>query len=123
MRIPGKRAVEIQADFSEGHNILGIKAQRAILERNITPHKKMEGKGSSQGVMRHSDPHGRSSHAPKLEDRSAKETLKQERCVCKVAWEMTKSILPLKEKDKATFCSLSEVWSLPAPPWTKPEEK
>ena len=38
------------------------------------------------------------------------------------AWEMTQNLHKLKEKDKATFCSPSEVWSLPVPSSTKPEE-
>ena len=35
---------------------------------------------------------------------------------------MAKSILQHKEKDEATFYSPSEVWCLPAPSLTKPEE-
>ena len=47
----------------------------------------------------------------KFEDRSEEETLKQERCARRDAWKMSKSILKLKEKDRATFYSPSEVWS------------
>ena len=36
---------------------------------------------------------------------------------------MAKSILKLKEKDKVTFFSPTEVWCLPAPPVIKPEER
>ena len=39
LRIPGFRAAEIHVDFAEGHEILGTKAQRAILKRYITPRK------------------------------------------------------------------------------------
>ena len=53
--------------------------------------------------------------APKFGDRSEKETLKQERCARRDAWEMAKSIFKLKEKDKATFHTPSEVWCLRAP--------
>ena len=49
--------------------------------------------------------------------------MRQERCARRDGWEMAKSIHKLKEKDKATFYSLSEVWSLPAPSSTKPEER
>ena len=37
-------------------------------------------KGPSQGITQHSDPHERGPYAPKFEDRSQEETLKQARC-------------------------------------------
>ena len=62
-------------------------------------------------------------HAPKFEDGSEEESLKQERFVRRVAWTMARNLPKPKEKDKTTFFSLSEVWSLPAPSSTKPEER
>ena len=62
-------------------------------------------------------------YAPKVEDRSEEETLKQERCARRVAWEMVKSIHKPKEKEKATFTSLSEGWCQPAPSSTKLDER
>ena len=62
-------------------------------------------------------------HAPKFEDGSEEESLKQERFVRRVAWTMARNLPKPKEKDKTTFLSLSEVWSLPAPSSTKPEER
>ena len=40
-----------------------------------------------------------------------------------IAWEIAKNVHKLQEMDKATFHSLSEVWSLPAPSSTKLEER
>ena len=72
-----------------------------------------ESKGPSLGVMQRTRPHERSPYAPKFEDRSQEETERQERCARGDAWKMAKSILKLKQKDKATFLSSTEVWCLP----------
>ena len=56
-----------------------------------------------------------------FEDRPQEETERQERCARGDAWRLVRSILKLKEKDKATFSSLTEVWFLPAPTAMKPE--
>ena len=68
------------------------------------------------------DPHQRNPNAPKIEDRSQEETEWQERCAREAAWRLAKSILKLKEKNKAAFFSPSENWCLPAPSNLKPEE-
>ena len=65
--------------------------------------------------------HERSPYAPKFEDRSREDTEMQERCARGHAWRMAKSILKLKEKDKANFFSPIEVWCLLAPSLTNPE--
>ena len=59
------------------------------------------------------DPHERNPSAPKFEDRSQEETEWQERCGREAAWKLAKSVLKLKEKNKATFFSPSEIWCLP----------
>ena len=53
------------------------------------------------------EPHQRNPNAPKFEDRS-QETEWQERCAREAAWKLAKSVLKLKEKNKAAFFSLSE---------------
>ena len=83
----------------------------------------LERKGASKGVTQHSEPHDRSPYAPKFEDGSEEETLQQERCARRDAWEMAGSVHKLKEKNKATFHSLSAVWSLPEPSSMKPKER
>ena len=58
------------------------------------------------------EPQERSPCAPKFEDRQQEETLQQERCVRREAWDLATHVHKLNNKDKATFCSPSEVWSL-----------
>ena len=59
-------------------------------------------------------PHQRSPYAMTFEDRSQEEIERQERCAGGDARRRAKNIYKLKEKDKATFFSLADEWSLPA---------
>ena len=59
----------------------------------------------------------------KFEDRSQEEIERQERCARGDAWRLAKNILKLKERDTATFFSLTNEWSVPAPSAIKPEER
>ena len=103
----------------KGTKFLGPKRSMRFPRSTLRHVKIRERRGPSQGVTQRFDPHERGPHAPKFEDRSGDETLKQERCARRVAWEMAK----LEVKDKATFHSLSEVWCPPAPSLKKPEER
>ena len=69
------------------------------------------------------DPHQRGPNAPKLEDRSQEETEWQEQGAREAAWRLAKSVLKVKEKNKAAFFSPSVNWCLPAPSNRKPEER
>ena len=60
------------------------------------------------------EPHQRSPNAPKFEDRSREETEWQEQGAREAAWRLAKSVLKLKEKNKAAFFSPSEERCLPA---------
>ena len=51
---------------------------------------------------------------PKFEDRSQEETEWQEQGAREAAWKLVKSVLKLREKNRATFFSPSENWCLPA---------
>ena len=63
-------------------------------------------------------------NALKFEDRSQEETLQQEGCGRRDCMgNSEKMSTSSKKMDKATFHSISEVWSLPAPPSTKIEER
>ena len=68
----------------------------------------------SKGALRHVKNSDRSPYASKFEGRF------QERCARRDAWKMAKGILNLKEKDKATFYSSSDVWRPAAPSSTIP---
>ena len=72
-----------------------------------------EKKGSSLGKIQVKSPHQRSPYVMKFEDRSHKETERQQRCVQSKAWNLAKNMYKLKEKDKATFWSSAEQWVTP----------
>ena len=68
------------------------------------------------------EPHKRSPNAPKIEDRSQEETEWQEQGAREAAWKLAKSVLTLKEHERATFFSPSENRCLPASN-LKPEDR
>ena len=70
----------------------------------------------AQGIF-----HQRDANAPIFEGRSQEETEWQERCARKAAWKLAKSVLKLREKNKATFFSFLENRCLPTST-IKPEE-
>ena len=84
-------------------------------------HADIRDKNPSFGMICPGDPHQRNPNAPKFEDRSQEETEWQEQGARKAAWKLAKSVLKLKEKNKATFFSPSENKCLPAST-LKPEE-
>ena len=89
----------------------------------VVRHADIRDQNPSLGMICPGDPHQRNPNAPKFEDRSQEETEWQERCAREAAWRLAKSILKLKEKNKAAFFSPSENWCLPAPSNLKPEER
>ena len=62
-----------------------------------------ERKGPSRGIIQKCAPHERSPYAPKFDERSHEETLHQEGCARRVAWNLAKNIYKLKNSDKTTF--------------------
>ena len=83
----------------------------------IARHTKIRDKNPSLGLICPGDPYQRSPNAPKFEDRSQEETEWQEQ------WKLAKSVLKLKEQERATFFSHSESWCLPSPSTIEPEER
>ena len=65
-------------------------------------------KGSSRGIIQKGDTHERNPWAPKFEERTPKETLRQEDCARKTAWDVARKIYKLKANDKATFDSSAD---------------
>ena len=74
------------------------------------------------GMLCPGHPQQRNPNARKFEDRSQEETEWQEQGAREAAWKLAKSVLNLKERDRATFFSPSENWCLRAPSNLKPEE-
>ena len=68
------------------------------------------------------EPHQRSPNAPKFEDRSQEESEWQEQDAREAVWKLAKSVLKLKEQERATFFSPSENKGLLAST-LKPEER
>ena len=82
--------------------------QRVKFTKAIARHTKNRDQNPSLGYICPGEPHERSPNAPKFEDRSQEETEWQERWAREAAWKLAKSVLKLKEKNKATCFSPSE---------------
>ena len=80
----------------------------------IARHTENRDQNLSLGYICPGEPHQRSPNAPKFEDRSQEETEWQEQGALEAAWKLAKSVLKIKEHERATFFSPSENWCLPA---------
>ena len=96
--------------------------QRVQFTKAIARHTKIRDQISSLGYICPGEPHERSPNAQKFEDRSQEETEWQEQGGREAAWKLAKSVLKLKEQERATFFSPSENRCLPAS-HLKPEER
>ena len=96
--------------------------QRVKFTKAIARHTKIRDQNPSLGLICPGEPHQRSPNAPKFEDRSQEETEWQEQGAREAAWKLAKSVLKLKEHQRATFFSRSENRCLPAST-LKPEER
>ena len=96
--------------------------QRVKFTKAIARHTEIRDQNPSLGYICPGEPHQRSPNAPKFEDRSQEETEWQEQGAREAAWKLAKSVLKLKEHERATFFSPSENRCLPAST-LKPEER
>ena len=96
--------------------------QRVKFTKAIARHTKIRDQNPSLGYICPGEPHQRSPNAPKFEDRSQEETEWQRQGAREAAWKLAKSVLKLKEHERATFFSPSENRCLPASN-LKPEER
>ena len=88
--------------------------QHVKFTKAIARHTEIRDQNPSPGYLCPGKPHQRSPNAPKFEDRSQEETEWQEQGAREAAWKLAKSVLDLKERDRATFFSPSENRCLPA---------
>ena len=86
--------------------------QRLKFTKAIARHTKIRDQNPSFGYICPGELHQRSPNAPKFEDRSQEETEWQEQGAREAEWKLAKSVLNFKEKNRATFFSLSENWCL-----------
>ena len=96
--------------------------QRVKFTKAVARHTKIQDQNPSLGKNCSGEPHQRSPNAPKFEDRSQEETEWQEQGAREAAWKLAKSVLKLKDLERATFFSPSENRCLPASN-LKPEER
>ena len=96
--------------------------RRVKFTKAIARHTKIRDQNPSLGYICSGEPHQRSPNAPKFEDRSLEETEWQEQGAREAAWKLAKSVLKLKEHQRAAFFSPSENRCLPAST-LKPEER
>ena len=96
--------------------------QRVKFTKAIARHTKIRHQNPSLGYICLGEPHQRSPNAPKFEDRSQEETEWQEQGAREAAGKLAKSVLKLKEHERATFFSPSENRCLPAST-LQPEER
>ena len=96
--------------------------QRVKFTKAVARHAYIRDQNPSLGLICPGEPHQRSPNAPKFEDRSQEETEWQEEGAREAAWRLAKSVLKLKEHQRATFFSPSESRCLPAST-LKPEER
>ena len=96
--------------------------QRVKFTKAVARHTTIRDQNPSLGYICPGEPHQRSPNAPKFEDRSQEETEWQEQGAREAARKLAKSVLKLKEHERATFFSPSENRCLPASS-LKPEER
>ena len=96
--------------------------QRVKFTKAIARHTKIRDQNPSLGYVCPGEPHQRSPSTPKFEDRSQEEAEWQEQGAREAAGKLAKSVLKLKEQERAAFFSLLENRCLPAS-HLKPEER
>ena len=97
--------------------------RRLILQGHLRQIKIRESKGPSKEIVQKCAPHERSRCAPKFGERSHDETLNQERCARKAAWDLVKNIYKLKNSESTTFCTPNQVKVMLALSSTRQEER
>ena len=80
----------------------------------VVRHADIRDQNPSLGYICPGEPHQRSPNDPKFEDQFQEETEWQEQGAREAAWKLAKSVLNLKEHERATFFSPSENRCLPA---------
>ena len=73
--------------------------------------------------MQKCEPQERVPWAPKFEERTQNETVRQERCARGAAWNLAKDVCELKKESQDTFYSPAKAWVMPAPSSKKPKER
>ena len=89
-RIPSEKV------YSTERGKIGIESLRQILQGHVAPHKKFGKRKGPSCVIQGCEPHECNPYAPRFEERTQDETLHQERCARRVAWDLAKNVCKLK---------------------------
>ena len=84
--------------------------RRVKFTKAVVRHADIRDQNPSLGMICPGEPRQRNPNASKIEDRSQEETEWQEQGAREAAWKLAKSVLKLKEQERATFFSPSENW-------------
>ena len=82
--------------------------RRVKFTKAVARHAYIRNQNPPLGLICPGEPHQRGPNASKFEDRSQEETDWQEQGAREAAWRLAKSVLKLKEQERATFFSPSE---------------
>ena len=110
-----RKVGKLGSNASAGHKVKfsgGTWHQSKIRER----------KGPFRGIIPKCEPHERNPCAPRFEDRSHEETSREESWAREAAWNLAKTFISSKNKDKTTFYSPVEA-KVPVFISTSPEER
>ena len=88
--------------------------QRVKFTKAIARHTKIRDQNPSLGYICPGEPHERSPNAPKFEDPLRRRQSGKSKVPAEAAWKLAKSVLKLKEHQRAAFFSPSENRCLPA---------
>ena len=122
LRLSRHEAAEVGVNLTEELRHAETDPMCEIHERPLHVIPKFEDQNPSLGYICPGEPHQRSPNAPKFKDRSQEETEWQEQGPREAAWKLAKSVLKLKEHQRAAFFSPSEYRCLPVST-LKPEER
>ena len=106
---PPKSSSILRKSSDIGKPIRCVKITKAVAR-----HADTRDQNPSLGMICPGALHQRNPNAPQVEDRSQEETEWQEQGAREAAWKLAKSVLNLKEQERATFFSPSESRCLPA---------
>ena len=97
LRFPGYRAAEIEVDLRKSTKSLG--SDRTVRFSKGTLHhvKNRKWRVHRKGVIQKCEPQERNPCAPKIEDRTQEETLQQEPCARREAWDLAKKVCNVKK--------------------------
>ena len=92
-----------QEKISTERRNIGTKSHGHILQGHVAPHQKIgKERVHREELIQKCEPHERNPCAPRFEDKTQDETLHQERCARREAWDLAKSVKKIRIKLRFT---------------------